>query len=559
MSDSDKKNPEKTGALGAILNLIKGKFPAHTESENDNAKAALEDSPLSGGIGFDSLNMGYERQDSDEAIPDRDALKERKLPQMRAARYPIFQEMAQDASLSEGLDMHLSLALSQDRRSNRSFEIVATAPEHEKLVAETNARLVPKINKGLVAWVKPACIFGINFVRPYCKPGVGIEHFQCDYWTLPSFVRKYEKGGLIAGYTSQHMRKEDGGDVYLAPPWSLLEIKIPFYQASIDVAPNMVDGKLYSLFDDVYHRTPLETQDYGTSLLEHCFEAYSDFKEAIDSLRASRRNASRIDRFITTQLESLDPVAAAEYMNLISSQMKSDMEHTEAKHRKGGTRPLINNTVIPVGGEKGGTTVDTQSTDPNIQHIEDIMLHLRRMVSALGLDVSLLGWASDMSGGIGDGGFFATSIQAARRAMWIRQASESFISDALDLDFWYRHKKAIPEGIEKPWRIVFHAQNTAIEEKEDIAREKKANFASIVATLVDTISLGSTNASPTLKKVLLSDVLDIDKDTLDIILEELNAKPAKGEGEGDLMSAFNNLTETEQAQMLLSRLMEQAE
>ena len=562
-TDTPKK---KGGALAGIINLISSQFPAHnvdmdaeqsTVAEKPNAgtvnEAALEDSPL-GGVGYDPLGSLTGGDFDSEHESDQDGLKERKLPVDRGSRYPIFQEMSEDASLSEGLDMHLSFALAPDRKSNRSFKLVATAPEYESLIAELNARFVPKIN--IVEWMKPCCIFGINFVRPYCKEGVGIEHFQCDYWTLPSFVRKYEKAGLLAGYTSQHMKKDKGGDVYLAPPWSLLEIKIPFYQPNINVAPKNYNGQLYSLFDDVFHRTPIESQDHGTSFLEFCFEPWSDFKEALDSLRASRRNASRIDRFITTQLESLDPVASAEFINLISSQLKADMLHTEAKHKKGGTRPLVNNSVIPVGGGKGGTNIDTQSTDPNIQHIEDVMLHLRRMLSALGLDVSLFGWADSMSGGIGDGGFFQTSIQAARRSTWIRQAAEKFIMDALDLDFWYKHKKVVPEGIEKPWRVEFYAQNSAIEEQNSIAREAKANYATIVATLIDSIKQGSSNSSPTLKRVLLNDVLDITADTLDAILKELDAEP---ESDADLLSAFKDLPEIEQAQMLLSRLMENAE
>ncbi|MFT7372599.1 MAG: hypothetical protein ACI9T9_001286 [Oleiphilaceae bacterium] len=569
-ADKDNK-AEKPGALRSILNLISGQFPAYQsteENERGGGNTVLEDSPLAGGSGGNGSGGQFNNYESDEGadtvnsdgVSDRDALKDRSLPNERALKYPLFQEMAKDPSLSEGLDMHLSYALSPDRRTNRTFELVATAPEHETLVAELNARLAPKINKNIAAWTKPACIFGTNFVRPYCEAGKGITHFQCDYWTLPTFVRKYEKAGLLAGYTSQHMKKDQtGGAIYLAPPWTLLEIKIPFYNPDINISPNIYDGKLYSLFDDVHHRSPVETQDYGTSLLEHCYEAYSDFKESLDSLRASRRNASRIDRFITTQLEGLDPIAGAEYINLLTAQLKSDMEHTEAQHRKSGTRPLINNSIIPVqGGSKGGVNIDTQSTDPNIQHIEDIMLHLRRMVSALGLDVSLLGWADGMSGGIGNGGFFQTSIQAARRATWIRQAASTFIDEAIELDFWYRHKKAVPEGVTKPWRISFYSLNSAMEEQENLSREQRANFASIVATLVDSVVQGSSNGSPTLKKTLLSGVLDIDKDTLEAILKELDEKPPEDD-EGGLLSAFNDLTETEQAQMLLSRLMEQAE
>lgn len=557
--DVSEKPKKKAGVVDRIVSLISAQFPAHDLDENLSSNVALEDNPIGGGIGYSALN-DLNEHGIDDPLSDRDTLKERVMPVDRSLKYAKFHEMSQDPSLSEGLDMHLSHALSQDRRTGRSFEFVSTAPEHDKLIAEMNARLTPKINKGLVEWSKVMCIFGTNFVRPYCTAGKGIEHFQSDYWTMPNFVRKYEKAGLLAGYTSQHMRKDKGAAVYLAPPWTLLELKIPFYQPNMNQAPNSYDGTLYSLLDDVYHRTPLESQDYGTSLLEYCYEPFMDFKEALDSLRASRRNASRIDRFITTQLDQLDPVSAANYIQLIAAQMQSDAEYSERKNRDNKTRPLINNTIIPVqGGGKGGTNIDSHSTSPDIQHLEDIMLHLRRMCSALGIDLSLLGWASDMAGGIGDGGYFQTSIQAARRATWIRQACDTFINQAAELDFWYKYQKAIPDGQEKPWRVQFHAISTAIEEQEAVGRESKANFATIVATLVDIIDQGSSNKSDTLKKVLLNEVLDVDPDVLDTILAELAAAPAETDEEGGLMSGFASFSEKEQAQMIFSKLIDKAE
>lgn len=560
--ESDSTPQEKTkgkGVIKSLFSMIASQFEAYDETVNES-NATLEDDPISGGsgIGLSSIDAVNDNLNDQDGESERDSLRLYKRPKDRATKYALIQEILQDPTANEGLDIHVSYALAPDSRKNICFEFEATAPEHDKLVAELNARLTPKISKNLAAWVKVTAAFGINFVRPYCKEGVGITHFQCDYYTMPNFVRKYEKAGLLAGYTSQHLKDQKKGNITLAPPWALLEIKIPFFEPNMNIEPNKYDGNLYSLYDDVLAQTAVETQDYGTSFLEYSFEPFFDFKEALESLRASRRNASRIDRLIAAQMDNLDPIAAAEYLNLLAQQMKSNSEYIEQKHRNQGTKPLINDSVIPVqGGGKGGVTIDTQSTDPNIQHIEDIMLHLKRYTSSFGLDLSLLGWADSMSGGLGEGGFFQTSIQAARRSLWLRQASEAFIMDAAELDFWFKYKKVLPSGIEKPWKVKFFSQNSAIEEQENAERESRANFATIVATLVDSITQGSSNKSPTLKKILLDGVLDVTEETLDEILKELEVK-SESEEEG-LMSGFLKLSEQEQAELLLGRLMANAE
>lgn len=550
------KNKKSRSVFKDMLSLLGSQFDAFDPDESKHSNYPLEDSPI-GGIGLGAIDAISDHVDSESnEESERDSLRQFKMPLDRASKYEMIQQIMQDPTGAEGLDIHISYALSPDSKTNRCFYLQSTAPEHDKLVAELNARLVPKISKNLAQWCKVATGFGINFVRPRCKEGIGITHFQSDYHTMPNFVRKYEKAGLLAGYTSQHLRDKDKAGVAPAPPWSLLEIKIPFFTPNINVAPTSYDGKLYSLYDDIHDQKLIEAQDYGTSFFEYSLEAFYDFKEALESLRASRRNASRIDRFITTQIDNLDPIAGAEYINLISRQLKEDMAYAESRHRKQGTKPLVNNSVMPVAGNKGGVTIDTQSTDPNIQHIEDLMLHLKRFTSSFGLDLALLGWSDSLSGGIGEGGYFQTSIQAARRAIWIRQAAEAFIMDAVDLDFWYRHRKAIPEGITKPWKVCFYAQNSAIEEQEGIERESKANYSAIVAALIDAICQGSANKSPTLKKVLLGGVLNVDDSMLDTILSELSVEEPSDEE--SLMSSLADLNDVEKVKFLMGRLTDDA-
>jgi hypothetical protein len=249
-------------------------------------------------------------------------------------------------------------------------------------------------------------------------------------------------------------------------------------------------------------------------------------------MRGSRKNASRIDRMMLVPMEGLDPIAAAEYSNYIASQLKANQENQERRAVLKSLRPLINNSLIPVHGGKGQMTIDTNRTDPNISDIEDIMFHLKRLTASLGIDVTMMGWADLLSGGLGEGGFFQQSIQAARRATWIRQAASTMINRALDLHFWYKYKKVVPADMAKPWSVQFNSLNTSIAESENEARESRANYATVIATLVDAIANGATQRSPLLTKALLEGALDLDDEQMKQVLADIKAAGADEGGEG---------------------------
>ena len=488
-----RKEQGKSGIISSLKAFADALYPAFRENDNDRG-ALIQDAPLA----YGRMN-GI--ADIDGADADAEALNQDVLPKERAERYSCFAKMSTDPLIDEAINMHVTFALAPDKQTGHIFELTSTSPEFDELVSELKRGLLPLINKDLVGWAYIMCVYGVSYVRPYAKEGLGITHFESNYYTLPHFVREYVRSGLPAGFTNQYLREKDRrAAVTLAPPWSLVSLKIPYYAPNPEVEPLNYSGQQYSLMDDLLDRSIVENQDYGHSFLERSFEPYRDLIDAIDSLRGSRRNASRIDRMMLVPMESLDPMQAAEYSNYISAQIKAKNEAEDRWSFLRRSRPLINDSIIPVhGGSKGQITIDTQRIDPNISDIEDILFHLKRLASSLGVDASMLGWADMLSGGLGEGGFFQTSIQATRRANWVRHACSETINRIIDLHLWYRHKKVFPKGTERPWNITFNSLNTAIAESENDARESQAAQSTMIAQLVDAISGGAAKKSPELE------------------------------------------------------------
>lgn len=546
----------KSGIISSLKAFGEALYPAFRDNDNDRG-ALIQDAPLA----YGRMN-GI--ADLDDADIDAETLNQESLPIERAERYSCFAKMATDPIIDEAINMHLTFALKPDKRTGHIFELTSTNPEYDDLVAEIKNELLPLINEKLVSWAYVMCVYGVSYVRPYAKEGQGITHFESNYYTLPHFVREYVRSGLPAGFTNQYLREKDRrAAVTLAPPWSLVSMKVPYHAPNPAVEPLNYSGQQYSLMDDLLDRAIVETQDYGHSFLERSFEPYRDLIDAIDSLRGSRRNASRIDRMMLVPMESLDPMQAAEYSNYISAQIKAKNENEDRWSFMRRGRPLINDSIIPVhGGSKGQITIDTQRIDPNISDIEDILFHLKRLASSLGLDASMLGWADMLSGGLGEGGFFQTSIQATRRANWIHYACSEAINRIIDLHLWYRHKKVFPKGTERPWNIEFSALNTAIAESENDARESQAAQSTMIAQLVDAISGGAAKKSPELVEQLLGGCLPLDGEIIKKIAKAICEQSAEEKGQfgdsgsDDLMSSFSNV---DQLADLLARHCDEAQ
>ncbi len=512
---------------------LKQAFPFF--NENDDKESGISFESGAGYTGSPFHDRDNQLDESNGALTNdgrksSDRFFLHKLPKDRFMLYPILKEMAEDSTIDAALNLHLGHALSVSNDHGMAVYLHPTDEKYAEYVGCLNRELLAPINDNLMNWTYSTLVYGVNYVRPYTQEGVGITHFEANYYTLPNQIREYERSGELAGFTAEYLQtRANGEQVRLAEPWALIPLKMPIWRPDMDVPPVNYTGQRYSLYDDAYSRMPIETQNYGTSILLTCFEAWSMLRQSIAALGASRVNASLIDRMVAVNTDGLDAAGAAEYINMVADQMKQDRQEVVDRSRKLGFIPTVINTLLPfMGGAKGGLQIDTFTTDPNISHIEDIMFHLKRLAGTLGVDPSMLGFGDLLSGGLGEGGFFRASIQSALRANQIRAAVVKFVKRAIDIHTIYRDGKVWSDN-DMPFEIRFNSLNTAIEQEKADAMESQANYATMLATVLDLIEQSPIGKSEKLKNHLYTSVIGLDSELAKEVISELAAQVSKND------------------------------
>ncbi|MGU4476738.1 phage portal protein [Escherichia coli] len=486
--------------------------------------------------GLSALRPGILGSNSDGMTSAADSISlSAELPGERLQKYNILETMAKSPTISTALNIHIAHALAPSKKTGQAFILSPKDGSDAEAVSrceELTADLGAMINDGLPSWAMIMAIFGVSYVRPYAEQGRGITGIESSYYTLPHFVQEFYRGSQLVGFSGDYILDTHSLRRVITEPWNLVSMKNPYWTPQHKVIPVSYGTKGYSLLSDQADKPLMETQNYGTSFLEYSYEPYLNLCASLAALKSTRNNAAKIDRLIALTTNTLDPVNAANYTRGVSQALKRHSDLVAQRSINANAIPTVLNHLIPVMGDgKNGITIDTQSIPADISGIEDVMFHLRQLAASLGIDATMLGWADQMSGGLGEGGWQQTAIQAALRANWIRQAAQRTIYRLLDIHLAYKYGKVYTET-NRPYDVQFNSMNTAIQEEENRELDARANFVAVISQIMDQIQNNPKLAgSDAFMRYLFTEQLRIDDDTLNTMIKEFKANESEQNNE----------------------------
>lgn len=383
--------------------------------------------------------------------------------------YQKYQEMMADPLVSGALRLHVTAALGGHETSGDTVFIETVAEmkgnkQAESVVADLIKDLSPIFNRIAMQVAYNATGFGDGYARLYPIKGKGVVEVIVDEMVIPPLVIPYEQANTTAAY-----------QVAIGPR---VRQRLNFDQMARAKMPRMIYTpqpiaieKAYkvAVLEDDPTKLPLMPSLVGGSFLADAESQYNNYVAAMAGLVGQRVLDSIDESIFTAEMAGMTREQQQRFGNSIKRMLKRSKELADEVVTNG--RPLLTRIrhFLPVANQKQVMSVQALNSQGgsgsgragNIG-IEDVMFHAKLLCGALGIDISMLGFADIMSGGLGEGGFFRTSAQSAERARTIRIALIEFFNHIVDIHLTYKTGYTFEPG-NRPWSINFYGTISALE------------------------------------------------------------------------------------------------
>lgn len=449
----------------------------------------------------------------------------------RAEIYQKWHYMMGDPIVSSALRLHVTQALGGHETSGDTVFIEVNPDIHGdkaavKLAEEINKDLSRLFNRVAHQIALNAVAFGDAYGRNYARDKVGLTDIYLDEMLYPPLVQPYEQGNKTVGFVITSGAKNNERLTIK----QLTRMKMP---RMLYVPQIRALDKAYkvALKEDDPEALPILPALAGGSFLDAAEEAYDDLITALNGLKASRIKDSIEEYMVTVQMDGMTEQQRKEYKTSLTK-LLTDSKNRAAKaveENKSVFQRIFH--LLPTFREKQVTQVSTLVPGNGQSfNIDDVMMHARRLAGALGCDLSMLGFADQLSGGLGDGGFFRVSAQSAERARVIRTALTDYFHDAIDVHTFCRYGFAFGDGI-RPYKINFYGSISALETEQQHTRETAMNTGlALIGGLAQMRDLGMPEDA---NVHILSKVMKLDEEAAKLIAKGLkDAKPPGGDEGG---------------------------
>ena len=407
------------------------------------------------------------------------------------------------------------------------------AKENKQLqaVVDDVKTLAPLFNRIAFQMAYTGAIYGDSYARVYSAPKEGVIEVSTTELIRPQLVQPFERGDRTVGYAvtigKRNFQRLDALQmVRLKMPRT---VWIPQYGVLEKSLKMMLE-------EDDYEKLPLMPSMVGGSLIYAAEEPYDNLCATLLGLVGQRWIDSIDESIVTVNLKDMTKEQQQKTVESIKSMLSRSKEYAENAVKRG--FPILEKIrhILPIFDEKQLATITPANGGApgragNIA-IDDIYFHARLLSGALGVDLSMLGFADQMSGGLGEGGFFRMSAQAAERSRVIRVALEECFNSIVDIHTYQKYGMVFTPS-ERPWDINFYGSISALEAEKQRTKADAMNAAGLIAQIIGTLK--EAGATPEIAERFLQKEMMIDEDEAKLYAKMLESTGGEG---GDMGGGF---------------------
>lgn len=398
--------------------------------------------------------------------------------------YRRWQTMQTDPQIAEGLSLHVTAALGGHESTGEMIFISphervrgvgARAKSLRQKVENAAKQLTPLLNRHAFGLARQAIAYGDSYARIYTSKQHGVVDLMNNERTHPPLIQSFVQGDKTVGFFVLEMDNWERAIARLSP-MQMLRVKMPRieYIPQVPLTAFKEGAKLINI--DQSYELPVLPDLVGGSFLYPIEQAWQDLIISMSGLNNQQIADSVKQAFLMVNMDGMPPDQRKRYAQGLTQVLQGYRDRI--KEAFGGGEALYGTAyhILPTWGEKQTITPVgdlSQRTAPLSS--ETLMVNMRRIAGGLGLDLSLMGWADMLTGGLGDGAAFHTSAQIMRRSMLIRTALIDAFDSLMALHFGLVYGEYFHQG-QYPWRFDFYSDQSAAATEALSNRQARMNM-----------------------------------------------------------------------------------
>jgi len=459
---------------------------------------------------------------------------EAKALRSRMQIYQTWQDMGYDPVICTALRLHTTSALGgHETRGEMVFiepaDSIADDPNMQAFVKGIAVDLQAILNRIAPQVCVTACQYGDSYGRIYSQPGFGVQDVYVDELVMPGLIQPYERGNTTVGFVISTGQR-------VVEKLSLLQMARMRMPRMLYIPQERVTWKAWktTLKTDDIRDLPVLPALAGGSFLDGAETAWKKFTAAWAGLTGQRVRDSIKQTIVTVQQNEMTKKQRATLKSALATTFAAMNAYVTAVVQAGVVPMTELFHFLPVSGEKQMVTLNERasaSASGSSMTIDDVMMNARFLAGALGVDLSMLGFGDQLSGGLGDGGFFRLSAHAAERARMIRAAFSEFANHIIKVHCIQKH--GLDFGDRLPWRVEYAGGISAYETEQARTRADKMNATALmVQTLAQMKDLGLDVKAMV---NIMTNMMGLDRDQADLLAKSLEKaiKDAKAQQQAE--------------------------